>query len=60
MPILLVYYFSKDIVIKYYALFMFAIITLTGDIRIDALLIKHLIIYKFLILPFIIRKRKEI
>jgi len=58
-PILLVYYFSKDIVIKYYALFMFIIITLTGDIRVDALLIKHLIIYKFLILPLIKNKKRK-
>jgi hypothetical protein len=59
-PILLVYYFSKDIVIKYYALFMFIIITLTGDIRVDALLIKHLVIYKFLILPLIKNQKREV
>ncbi len=57
MPILLLYYFAKDIVIKYYALFMFIVITLTGDIRFDALIIKHLIVYKFFILPLIKTKK---
>jgi hypothetical protein len=56
-PILLVFYFTKDAVLKYYAIFMFILITITGDIRVDALLIKHIIIYKLIILPLITYKK---
>lgn len=57
-PILIFYYYSKDPIVKYYALFMYIILVLTGDVRVDALFLKHFIIYKFFLI-FLIRKKKE-
>jgi len=53
LPFMLTYKLSNDIFIKKYALFMFFVFIISGDIRTIALMLKHLVIYHLIYKLFI-------
>lgn len=44
-------YASKDLVVKQYALFMFSVFVISGDVRAIGMLLKHALVYKYIFIP---------